>query len=112
MGVGYIIGPRIAGYLFAGGCFAYLVLAPAIKLVGSGLAAPFGFPPVKLIRDMSPGEIRASFIFYIGAGAFASAGIIALARSPPTLVSSFASILKDLRDSRTCQALTTRRHDY
>src|SRR4029077_15796157 len=36
MGVGYIIGPRIAGYLFAGGCFAYLVLAPAIKLVGSG----------------------------------------------------------------------------
>src|SRR6266571_529504 len=44
MGVGYIIGPRIAGYLFAGGCFAYLVLAPAIKLVGSGLTEPFGFP--------------------------------------------------------------------
>jgi len=38
MGVGYIIGPRIAGYLFAGGCLAYLVLAPAIKLVGLGLA--------------------------------------------------------------------------
>src|SRR5947208_10691078 len=76
MGVGYIIGPRIAGYLFAGGCFAYLVLAPAIKLVGSGLTEPFGFPAVKLIRDMSPGEIRASFVFYIGAGAVASAGII------------------------------------
>jgi putative OPT family oligopeptide transporter len=106
MGVGYIIGPRIAGYLFAGGCFAYLVLAPAIKLVGSGLAAPFGFPPVKLIRDMSPGEIRASFIFYIGAGAVASAGIIALARSLPTIMSSFASSLKDLRDSRMGQALT------
>jgi len=106
MGVGYIIGPRIAGYLFAGGCLAYLVLAPAIKLVGSGLAAPFGFPPVKLIRDMSPGEIRASFIFYIGAGAVASAGIIALARSLPTILSSFASSLKDLRDSRMGQALT------
>src|SRR2546430_570718 len=85
MGVGYIIGPRIAGYLFAGGCLAYLVLAPAIKLVGSGLTEPFGFPAVKLIRDMSPGEIRASFVFYIGAGAVASAGIIAVARSLPPI---------------------------
>ncbi len=106
LGVGYIIGPRIAGYLFAGGCLAYLVLAPAIKLVGSGLTEPFGFPAVKLIRDMSPGEIRANFVFYIGAGAVASAGIIALARSLPTIVSSFASSLKDLRDSRLGQAVT------
>src|SRR5207249_3061408 len=105
LGVGYIIGPRIAGYLFAGGCFAYLVLAPAIKLVGSGLSEPFGFPAVKLIRDMSPGELRASFVFYIGAGAVASAGIIALARSLPTIVSSFASSLKDLRESRLGQAV-------
>ncbi len=106
LGVGYIIGPRIAGYLFAGGCLAYLVLAPAIKLVGSGLTEPFGFPAVKLIRDMSPSEIRASFVFYIGAGAVASAGIIALARSLPTILSSFASSLKDLRDSRMGQAVT------
>jgi len=106
LGVGYIIGPRIAGYLFAGGCFAYLVLAPAIKLVGSGLTEPFGFPAVKLIRDMSPGELRSSFVFYIGAGAVASAGIIALARSLPTIVSSFASSLKDLRESRLGQAVT------
>ena len=40
MGVGYIIGPRIAGYLFAGGCLAYLVLIPAIKLFGGGLTSP------------------------------------------------------------------------
>src|SRR6266702_2097189 len=106
MGVGYIIGPRIAGYLFAGGCFAYLVLAPAIKLVGSGLTEPFGFPAIKLIRDMSPGELRSSFVFYIGAGAVASAGIIALARSLPTILSSFASSLKHLRDSRLGQAVT------
>src|SRR3989449_3088725 len=106
MGVGYIIGPRIAGYLFAGGCFAYLVLAPAIKLMGSGLTEPFGFPAVKLIRDMSPGELRSSFVFYIGAGAVASAGIIALTRSLPTIMSSFASSLKDLRESRLGQAVT------
>src|SRR5213593_1551105 len=108
LGVGYIIGPRIAGYLFAGGCFAYLVLAPAIKLVGSGLTEPFGFPAVKLIRDMSPSEIRASFVFYIGAGAVASAGIIALARSLPTIASAFASSFKDLRESNLGAAMTGR----
>jgi len=74
--------------------------------VGSGLAAAIRLSAGKLIRDMSPGEIRASFIFYIGAGAVASAGIIALARSLPTILSSFASSLKDLRDSRMGQALT------
>src|SRR5207247_3699262 len=63
-------------------------------------------PAVKLFRDRSPGEIRASFVFYIGAGAVASAGIIALARSLPTILSSFASSLKDLRDSRPGQAVT------
>src|SRR2546427_7312232 len=106
LGVGYIIGPRIAGYLFAGGCFAYLVLAPAIKLVGSGLTEPFGFPAIKLIRDMSPGELRSSFVFYIGAGAVASAGIIALAPSLPTILSSFASSWKELRASPLRPAAT------
>ena len=67
MGVGYIIGPRIAGYLFAGGTLAYLVLIPAIKLFGSGLTKPI-FAETKLIADMSPGEVRANFVFYIGAG--------------------------------------------
>src|SRR5256712_409585 len=62
--------------------------------------------PVKLIRYMSPGELRSIFVFYIGAGAVASAGIIALARSMPTILSSFASSLKDLRDSRLGQAVT------
>src|SRR5256886_4206964 len=97
LGVGYIIGPRIAGYLFAGGCFAYLVLAPAIKLVGSGLTEPFGFPAVKLIRDMSPGELRSSFVFYIGAGAVASAGVISRAPSPPPALGPFAARWEGLR---------------
>src|SRR2546430_2783442 len=63
------------------------------------LTEPFGFPAVKLIRDMSPGDLRSSFVFYIGAGAVASAGIIALARSLPTIMSSFASSLKEDRKS-------------
>ena len=55
---------------------------PAIKLFGSGLTKPI-FAETKLIADMSPGEVRANFVFYIGAGAVASAGIIALIRALP-----------------------------
>ncbi|HLZ44434.1 MAG TPA: oligopeptide transporter, OPT family, partial [Gemmatimonadales bacterium] len=51
MGVGYIIGPRIAGYLFAGGCLAYVVLMPAIRLFGSSMTEPM-FGTTQLIRDM------------------------------------------------------------
>jgi uncharacterized oligopeptide transporter (OPT) family protein len=98
LGVGYIIGPRIAGYLFAGGCLAYLVLIPAIKLFGAGLTEPI-FAESQLISEMSPGEVRANFVFYIGAGAVAAAGIIALIRSLPTIVGAFRSGFQDLRGS-------------
>lgn len=104
MGVGYIIGPRIAGYLFAGGCLAYLVLMPAIKLFGESMTEPM-FPATKLIRDMSAGEIRAAFVFYIGAGAVATSGIIALVRTLPTIASAFRAGFEDMRKSRVGQAI-------
>src|SRR6266540_1964638 len=110
IGVGYIIGPRIAGYLFAGGCLAYVVLMPAIKLFGNAMTEPM-FGTTKLIRDMSAGEIRAAFVFYIGAGAVASAGIIALARSLPTIVSAFRAGFADMKASRVGQALARLRTD-
>src|SRR5437899_4365818 len=107
MGVGYIIGPRIAGYLFAGGCLAYLVLMPAIKLFGAAMTTPM-YPATKLIAEMSAGEVRAAFVFYIGAGAVATAGIIALVRSLPTIVSSFQTSLADLKSSRLGEAVVQR----
>src|SRR5437016_4924652 len=107
MGVGYIIGPGISGFLFAGGCLAYLVLMPAIKLFGEAMTAPM-YPATKLIKDMSAGEIRAAFVFYIGAGAVATAGIIALARALPTIVSSFQASFADLKASRLGQAVSQR----
>src|SRR2546425_6581446 len=107
LGVGYIIGPRIAGYLFAGGCLAYVVLMPAIKLFGSSMTEPM-FGTTKLIRDMSAGEIRAAFVFYIGAGAVASAGIIALARSMPTIIGAFRAGFADMRASRVGQAIAAK----
>jgi putative OPT family oligopeptide transporter len=107
MGVGYIIGPRIAGYLFAGGCLAYIVLMPAIKLFGSSMTEPM-FGTTKLIRDMNAGEIRAAFVFYIGAGAVATSGIIALVRSMPTIIGAFRAGFADMRASRVGQAVAAR----
>ena len=107
LGVGYIIGPQIAGYLFAGGCLAYVVLMPAIKLFGSSMTEPM-FGTTKLIREMNAGEIRAAFVFYIGAGAVASAGIIALVRSLPTIIAAFRAGFADMRASRVGQAISRR----
>ena len=92
-------------YLFAGGFV--VVLMPAIKLFGSAMTEPM-FGTTKLIRDMSAGEIRAAFVFYIGAGAVASAGIIALARSLPTIAGAFRAGFADMRASRVGQALAAK----
>src|ERR1700722_7948921 len=95
-GVGYIIGPRIAGYLFAGGMFTYFVMIPAIKLFGAGLTTPI-YPATKLIIDMDASAIRANYTYYIGAGAVTAAGLISLARALPTIVSSFVKGLAGFR---------------
>ncbi|MCL4176844.1 MAG: oligopeptide transporter, OPT family [Verrucomicrobia bacterium] len=84
LGVGYIIGPRIAFVMCGGGVLAYLVLIPLIKFFGEGLEtalAPGGMP----IRDMGPDDIRNDYILYIGAGAVAAGGIISLVKSLPTI---------------------------
>ncbi len=88
MGVGYIIGPRVAGIMIGGGIVSYLVLIPAIKFFGTPLAEPL-FPATALIKDMSANQLRNAYILYIGAGAVAAGGIISLARSLPMIVSAF-----------------------
>src|SRR2546423_6707880 len=80
---------------------------PAIKLFGSAMTEPM-FGTTKLIRDMSAGEVRAAFVFYIGAGAVASAGIIALARSLPTIIAAFRAGFADMRASRVGQAIAAK----
>ncbi len=84
LGVGYVIGPRIASIMCAGGVMAYLLLIPMIKFFGEGLAAPLA-PGAKLIRDMGPDEIRGAYVLYIGAGAVAAGGLVSLVRALPTI---------------------------
>jgi putative OPT family oligopeptide transporter len=102
LGVGYIIGPRTASIMMAGGILAALVLTPAIKLFGESLDQPlFAELMVKpqLIRDMAPHEIRKNYIIYIGAGAVAMGGLISLVQALPLIFGSIRSGLSDLTRS-------------
>ncbi|MBV6428188.1 MAG: hypothetical protein KIPDCIKN_02714 [Haliscomenobacter sp.] len=101
LGVGYIIGPKIAGVMVAGGVLSWLVLIPLITVIGSGLPAPFPPETVKLIADMSPSELWSRYIRYIGAGAVTFGGIITLIKTLPTIVSAFRDSMADLRQNRS-----------
>lgn len=101
LGVGYIIGPRIASIMVAGGVLAYLVLIPAIKYFGGGWVTPLAPETTHLIKDMSVTQIQKGYILYIGAGAVAAGGIISLFRSLPVIWSGLKSGLADLRRSGT-----------
>jgi uncharacterized oligopeptide transporter (OPT) family protein len=97
LGVGYIIGPRIASIMCAGGVLAYLVLIPMIKFFGESLGTPLAPESTTLIKDMSPGAIRNAYILYIGAGAVAAGGIISVMRSLPIIWHGLKGGLKDFR---------------
>lgn len=118
LGVGYIIGPRIASIMVAGGVLAYLVLVPTIAFVGENLTQPV--PPAQtrfveesetkqkvdrgLIRNMTVGDLRNNYILYIGAGAVATGGIISMIQALPLILVSLRSGLRDLargKDGRT-----------
>lgn len=106
LGVGYIIGPRIAGIMVAGGVLSWLVLIPLITLLGDNLTAPMAPETSMLISEMSPSQIWSKYIRYIGAGAVTFGGIITLIKTLPTIVTAFKDSFKDLR-SRNAQTAAT-----
>ena len=95
MGVGYVIGPRIAGTMFAGGVLSWLVLLPLVSIFGAAITnhvppatATDATGQLLLISQMSPIQIWSGYIRYIGAGAVLAAGLITLSRTLPTIVAS------------------------
>ncbi|HEX3557994.1 MAG TPA: oligopeptide transporter, OPT family [Pyrinomonadaceae bacterium] len=100
LGVGYIIGPRISCIMVGGGVLSYLVLIPAIKYFGAGLAAPLAPETAHTIAQMSVGQIQKAYILYIGAGAVAAGGIISLFRSLPIIWHGLKGGISDLRGTR------------
>ena len=103
MGVGYVIGPRIAGVMFAGGVLSWMVLLPLLSILGNYMSGPL--PPVPAsglrIAEMSAQQLWSAYIRYTGAGAVLAAGIITLARTIPTILSSFRDSLKDFGAGRS-----------
>jgi putative OPT family oligopeptide transporter len=108
LGVGYIIGPRIAAIMAAGGVLAYLVLIPMISFFGKYLGSTIVPPGTTPIAGMDPDAIRNAYVLYIGAGAVAAGGIISLARSLPTIWHGLQGGLRDLRGGQAATASAPR----
>jgi putative OPT family oligopeptide transporter len=115
LGVGYVIGPRIAGEMFAGGVLSWLVLLPLLSILGAYIPTPF--PPIHpsfannpatgrpfLISEMSADQLWSAYIRYIGAGAVLAAGLITLARTLPTILSSAREGLRQFGVDATAAA--------
>ncbi len=109
MGVGYIIGPRIAGVIFAGGVFAWLVVMPAIKFFGGLTPTPI-YPGTIPISEMTPDLLWRTYIRPMGAGAVAASGLITLMKTIPTIVAALRAGMKDLGKGGAADA-TARRSD-
>ena len=111
LGVGYIIGPRIAAIMCAGGVLAYLVLIPMISFFGASLATPLPPETTTLIKDMGPSAIRNAYVLYIGAGAVAAGGLISVFRSLPVIWHGIRGGMQDFKTSKNQDTPTTLRTD-
>ncbi|MBE6813981.1 MAG: oligopeptide transporter, OPT family [Ruminococcaceae bacterium] len=109
MSVGFICGPKISSYMFAGGILSWMVLIPLIVLFGENIIM---YPSV----DATIGEIYASsgaagiwssYIRYIGAGALAAGGIISLIKSLPLIINTFKGALKSMKNAGSASGLRT-----
>ncbi len=113
MSVGYICGPKISSYMFAGGVLSWLVIIPIIVLFGETLTLYPGTAPIgEMFADGGASAIWSSYIRYIGAGALAAGGIISLIKSLPLIIRTFKDAVKgmasgsDVGSERTNQSIS------
>ncbi len=96
LGVGYIIGSKVAGVIFAGGVFSWLVVMPLIYFFGRDLPRPV-YPGQIPISAMGPSDLWAAYIKPMGAGAVAAAGLITLLKTLPTIWGALTEGIKTMR---------------
>ena len=101
MSVGYICGPRISSYMFAGGVLSWMVLIPLIVMFGSdAVIYPLTDSTIsELFASGGASAIWSNYIRYIGAGALAAGGIISLVKNLPLIVRTFAGAFRGLKVS-------------
>ena len=114
LGVGYIVGPRIASYMFVGSLIGWMVIIPMICLFGADTwmyPAEVGTTIGQLYAEGGASALWGSYVRYIGAGAIATGGIISLIKSMPLIVTTFRDSMKSMKgskntsDARTAQDL-------
>ncbi len=103
LGVGYIIGVRVAAVMLAGGVFSWLVLMPAIHFFGRDLIIYPGTAPVS---SMDPSTLWKTYVRPMGAGAVATAGLITLLRTAPTIFSALAEGIRSIREKNSSTTTT------
>lgn len=105
-GVGFICGPKIASYMFAGGALSWFVLMPLIALFGGDAVI---FPGTVPISSMAPGDLWGSYIKYIGAGAVAAGGMISLIKTFPLIIRTFKQAMASMSRKHAESSLRTER---
>lgn len=95
LGVGYICGPRVASYLFAGGILSWFVIMPLLVLAGETVVL---YPATAAIGELDTWGIWSNYIRYIGAGAVAAGGIISLVKSLPIIGKTFMDTIRGFGD--------------
>ena len=104
MSVGYICGPRISSYMFAGGVLSWMVLIPMMVLFGKELILYPGTAPIgEMFASGGASAIWSSYIRYIGAGALAAGGIISLFKSLPLIIRTFGDAIKGMKNDTRIQ---------
>ena len=108
LGVGYIVGPRIASFMFVGSLVGWMVLIPLICLFG---ADTIMYPGTDTISNIfaagGAAGIWSSYIRYVGAGAIATGGIISLVKSLPLIITTFRDSMKSMKGGRTSSTART-----
>lgn len=98
MSVGFICGPRISSYMFAGSVLSWVVIIPLIVLFGSQIVLYPGTATIGEIYEAGGASgIWSNYIRYIGAGALAAGGIISLIKSLPLIVKTFKDAVKNMK---------------
>nr|WP_296050350.1 oligopeptide transporter, OPT family [uncultured Blautia sp.] len=103
LGVGYIVGPKIASYMFTGSLIGWMVIIPLICLFGPDTwmyPAAEGTTISQLYANGGAAAIWSTYVKYIGAGAIATGGIISLIKSLPLIVTTFRDSMKSMKGSK------------
>lgn len=110
LGVGYIVGPRIASFMFVGSLVGWMVIIPLICLFGADTwmyPADVGVTIGELYAKGGASSIWGSYVRYIGAGAIATGGIISLVKSLPLIITTFRDSMKSMKGGRSVSGART-----